>query len=300
MLFLLMSPTVIAENGIKLRSLDQIQLAPGLPVVVFQLEPTAGEAVAYRCADVWAQRGLQLTTTIVPAHLPVDTVRCLFLGTKTFHRYFSGRLPDWGVGAAVPSGRLVANDVDRQASINRNVEEVFLHEMTHALLFQASAGAWMPVWFQEGVAMWQSGEWRFIDTVSIILGGHLPSLNYLQGRFPQSVTNADLAYRTSMLAVRRLQEYYGEGTVGRLVGATAQTGDFEVAFAEVTGESLPAFVARFAADMQLKYGWLLMFARWPGLFTLMAIVFLIGGAAKIVRTRRRLAEMEDEDFPYYH
>ncbi len=295
----LLSTAAAAETDNSQR-LDLIRSQPGLPVVTFQVETAAGEAVAHRCAAAWRQRGPQLTAAIVPERMTADSVMCLILGTSTFQNYFAGRLPDWGVGAAVPSGRVVAIDIDRQAAVNRSVEEVFLHEMVHALLFQSAAGAWMPVWFHEGVAMWLSGEWRFIDTVSIVLGGNLPSLDRLQGRFPQSVVHADLAYRTSMLAVGRLRESYGEEVIGRLVRAAARTGDFETAFVEVTGDPLRSFVSHFAADMQLKYGWLLMLARWPTLFVLMAIVFLIGGTAKIVRSRRRLAEMDEEESTRYH
>jgi hypothetical protein len=45
--------------------------------------------------------------------------------------------------------------------------------------------------------------------------------------------------------------------------------------------------------MKLKYGWLVMVFRWPVLFAVMAVLFAAGAIARIIRTRRRLAELED-------
>ena len=45
--------------------------------------------------------------------------------------------------------------------------------------------------------------------------------------------------------------------------------------------------------MHLRFGWLVMLTRWPTLFVLMALVLAIGGARKLLLTRRRLATMDD-------
>ena len=75
--------------------------------------------------------------------------------------------------------------------------------------------------------------------------------------------------------------------------ATVHTPDFEAAFFEVTGQSLEAFSLDFDRAMNLRYGWLVMMTRWPGLFVLMGLIFAVGAIRKIIQTRRRLAEMED-------
>jgi hypothetical protein len=167
--------------------------------------------------------------------------------------------------------------------------------MVHALLFQGSGGAWLPTWLHEGTAMLYSGEWKFSDTVSLVLDGRVPDLYRLQGRFPIPHERADRAYRTSLLAVSRLRKDFGEGIIAELVGETREREDFTVAFAAVTGTELAAFHQDFAAAMQLKYGWVLFLTRWPGLFVLTAVVFAVGAGRKIFLNRRRLADMEDPD-----
>ena len=266
----------------------------GPATVVFQLEAEAGRTALEACHQVWQTKGPQLTAAIWPWSARADTVLCVVLGTKSFQRSFAGRLPDWGVGLAVPGGRLIALDYERLPAVGRSVREVFLHEMTHALLFQGTRGAWLPTWFHEGVAMQLSGDWRFIDTVSVVLDGHLPALGRLSGPFPRGSAGADRAYRTSLLAVEYLQRQYGTDIALRLVAATAHNGNFAAAFREVTGDEVEVFAARFAGSMKLKYGWLLLIFRWPTLFVIMALLFALGAIRRIVNKRRQMADLDDD------
>ena len=271
-----------------------------VPVVVFQVETEAGRNAAERCHEIWLAEGPRLASELLP---PVpgagepDTVLCLILDTRSFRQHFAGSLPDWGVGAAVPTGKVIALDYSRMSAVGRGLREVFLHEMVHALLFQGSGGAWLPVWLHEGSAMLYSGEWRFSDTVSLVLDGRVPDLASLQGRFPIPHGRADRAYRTSLLAVSRLREGFGDKIIVDLVAETKKTGNFPEAFLTVTGESLDDFHRNFAQAMKLKFGWMLFLTRWPGLFVLTAIIFLVGATRKIIIIRRRLAAMEDDQEP---
>ena len=61
----------------------------------------------------------------------------------------------------------------------------------------------------------------------------------------------------------------------------------------MTGQELGEFQHDFAAAMNLKYGWILFFTKWPGLFVLAAVIFAIGATRKIILNRRRLAAMDD-------
>jgi hypothetical protein len=130
--------------------------------------------------------------------------------------------------------------------------------------------------------------------VQVVLDGNLPELGRLEGAFPARAAGADQAYRTSLLAITALRRWHGEDIVPRLLTATGQEQDFEVAFRRVTGETLDGFAARFAGDMRLRYGWLIALTRWPTLFTLLALLFAAGATARLIRNRRRLAAMSDE------
>ncbi len=266
-----------------------------LPVISFQVEDEQGQAVAERCSEIWQQKGPSLVSELIRTAQSVpDTVVCLILKTESFQNVFQGHAPDWGVGIAVPPGNLIALDYSRLSNVGRGVREVFLHEMTHALLFHASEGIWLPTWFHEGTAMYSSGEWRFIDTVSLMLEGRVPDLYQLQDRFPSSAVTADQAYRTSLLAINHLRKNYGQDILGDLVAASVQEGGFSMGFEAATGTELGAFMNDFSSTMRLRFGWLIMLTRWPTLFVIMGLVLAIGATRKIIETRRRLTEMDDD------
>lgn len=269
--------------------------AQSLPHLRFVVETENGRAAAEKCRQVWLEEGPRLVEQLVPAWVPLDTVTCLVLESATFAEQYGGSAPDWGVALAFPGGRTVAIDYQRLPVVGRGVREVFLHEMVHALLFQGAGSTWLPTWFHEGCAMRFSGEWRFSDTVSLVLDGHVPSLDRLQGRFPALPANADRAYRTSLLAVNRLMDRFGADVPGRLVSSARERGNFSLGFADATGEPLEIFIADFASAMRLRLGWLVMLTRWPTLFVILSLVFLAGAARKFYRSRRRLAEMAEEE-----
>lgn len=277
-------------------------LACALPAVavplVFRADGPASRGLARQFQTVWNEHGQGLVDALVPAGTPLDTVQCVILPTDAFQRYFGDRLPDWGVGAAVPSGRLIAVDHQRLPVVGPGAETLFLHEMTHALLFQAAGEARLPTWLHEGAAMRASGEWRFRDTVAVALSGRVPTLQRLDGPFPRGGAGADMAYRTSLAAVLFLDREHGPGAIPRVVAAAREAGDFRRGFQAATGETADAFARRFAASMRLRYGWVLLLFRWPTLFVIVALVFLVGAARKLIIARRALREPdEDEPFP---
>ncbi|MFH2052600.1 MAG: hypothetical protein ABIK96_09070 [bacterium] len=274
--------------------LSGVAAASSPPFIHFHFESEGGRAAALKCGEIWRAEGPRLAA-LIPAGVRADTVHCLVLNTEEFTQRFGDRLPDWGVGVALGGG-LVALDYARMPAVGRGIREVFLHEMTHAILFQAAGEAWLPAWFHEGTAMQLSGEWRFSDTVSLILDGRVPDLARLQGRWPGLDTRADRAYRASLLGIQRLMTRFGPDVVPRILAATRETGDFAGGFLTATGETPATFTEDFAAAMRHRYGWITILTRWPGLFVIMALVLVIGAVRKIFLTRRRLAAMDDEDF----
>ncbi len=273
---------------------DQADRSPPCPEILFEWEGPAGWAASQRCLAVLESRGPDLAAAIMPPGKSPAPIRCLMLDSEAFRERFGGRLPDWGIGTATSDGKLIALDCQRRPGAGRNIEELFLHELTHALVFQATEGAWLPTWFHEGVALWYSGEWKFLDTVAVVLNGGLPPLWKLGGPFPATAAWADQAYRTSLLAVEALRDDYGPDIVARLVEGARRTGDFDTAFAQVTGEPTDLFADRFAGKMKLRFGWLFTLTRWPGLFVLLALLFAAAAIARLIRNRRRLAALADE------
>ena len=261
------------------------------PVRIFRA-PGVPQAVEDECVAVLREFGPALTERLWPFVQQQPRVDIHLVTTAGFRDTLGGVVADWGVGAA--SGRDAWIDCERSRGVGRTVTHVMLHEIAHCLMHQGLGNAVVPAWFHEGVAQHVSGEWRFRDTISLMLEGRVPDLRGLEGRFPGNAQWADRAYRTSLLAVDTLVDRHGEEVIGDLILATRLRGDFRRAFPEATGTTYEAFAADFAASMRIRFGWLVTITRWPTLFVLMALGFALGAVLRIRRTRRRLAELEDE------
>lgn len=268
----------------------------GAAPVVFRADTPLARNVARSFQQTWAGHGPALVDDLIPAGVPLDTVHCFILPTSEFQQYFGDRLPDWGVGVAMPPGKLVAVDYERISSVGPGPVAVFMHEMTHALLFQGAGQARLPTWLHEGAAMRASGEWRIADTVAVALSGRVPSLASLDGPFPRGGTGAQTAYRTSLAAVNFLEHRHGPGAVPRVVAESRRLGDFHRGFESATGQAAEDFAADFATSMRRRYGWILMLFRWPTMFVILALLFLVGALRKVVINRRALrADAESDD-----
>lgn len=261
--------------------------APSAPEVEFVSVDVASDFAA-AARDIWAAQAPAVVEAVWPYAQAPRRIRVELHRTAGFRERTGGWIQDWGVGVATSDW--IAIDVTRVDAVGHTLAHVLMHELTHCLLSQGLRGVDdVPAWFHEGVAQNVSGEWKVRDAVSLVLGGGVPDLRTLEDRFPSSADWADRAYRTSLLAASRLEEWYGPEVVTDLVLAARARGSFGAAFGVVTGDSLDGFAVRFGKEIRLDYGWLFIVTRWPTLFVIMALVFLAGAALK---RRRNLAEIE--------
>jgi len=263
-----------------------------LPIRIIR-DPAVHPHLEQDCLDALRDHGPTLVMRLWPFAHQRPRVDVHLMTSAGFHDTLRGRIADWGVGAAL--GRTAWIDCERVPGVGRTVPYVMLHEIAHCLLHQGMGNARVPSWFHEGVAQSFSGEWRFRDTISLMMDGFVPNLQGLEGRFPGNVQWADRAYRASLLAVDTLIDWYGEDVIAEIIMATRLRGDFEAGFAAATGTSYDDFTSRFAQSMRIRFGWLVTLTRWPTLFVVMALLFAFGAIMRIRRTRRQLAELEDPD-----
>ena len=258
--------TVVADPGVN-------------PGVVNDCRQALAQAWPAMIAEVW----------------PIDGARPRFeirlMTTGGFRALHRDRIADWGVGLAADDQAWV--DVERSLGGGRTAAHVTVHEAVHCLLHQALPGVTgVPAWFHEGLAQDLSGEWRFRDTVSLILDGHVPDLANLETGFPADAGRADQAYRTGLLAVQSLRAWHGQDVVPRLIVAARRTGDFREAMRQVTGAQPSVFRERFAASVRVRFGWLVAATRWPTFFVLIALIAGLGIAARRRRDRRRFDALD--------
>ena len=211
-----------------------------------------------------------------------------------YRRALQGELPEWGVAFAVLRQRLIVVDVERAARAYGSLDEVIPHELSHLLLVQLTGGVPFPVWFIEGLAQWQAGEWSLVESwqlMNAVWGGEVPPLRHLLDQYPDAEARARNAYRLSYAAFTDLFE----GRIDALPAFVADArdrGSFPEAFAAFTGVPLGQWMADFDQRLGRRYhSRLLVFQTGP-LFSIAAVLFVFVILRHQLRKRNRLKELE--------
>jgi len=116
--------------------------------------------------------------------------------------------PEYAAGVAYSElGLVLLSLTPVHAGQEQDLGEVFRHELAHVALHDALNGQPVPRWFNEGFAVFASGESSFkrMKTLSMsTVGGSLIPLADLERTFPDDETKAEVAYAEAVDVLRFL------------------------------------------------------------------------------------------------
>jgi len=116
--------------------------------------------------------------------------------------------PEYAAGVAYPElGLVLLSLTPVHAGQEQDLGEVFRHELAHVALHDAVNGQPVPRWFNEGFAVFASGESSFgrMKTLAMsTVGGSLIPLHELERSFPNDETKAQVAYAEAVDVLRFL------------------------------------------------------------------------------------------------
>ena len=156
---------------------------------------------------------------------PTDPIPVVLYTSEQFRDIT--RSPSWAAGAFDGTIRVpMRGALDKSAELDR----VLAHEFTHALV-RTLAARNVPTWLNEGLATaLESGD---LDWAQRQVGkaGHATPLRALQSGFGRFTgEQAELAYATSALTVRRMLDDAGGFAVANLLRDLGDGADFNAAF----------------------------------------------------------------------
>ena len=201
-------------------------------------------------------------------------------------------------------GRLSGGECDRPALAAGgqgepdDTVEVFAHEFSHIALGRALAGAKIPVWLDEGLAIYEAREWTF-SRISVLtaaaLTDRLIPLTVLALSFPAEAKDAELAYAEGFMFVSFLINKVGRAAFHRLLRDYTRFGDLEGAFRRGTGMSMAELEERWLFYLKLRVSWIPIITSVSTLWFLMALIFIYGYMRKKRQAEQRLQEMAEEE-----
>ena len=207
-------------------------------------------------------------------------------------------VPLWAAGVAYPDRNVMVLLSPRAIKGSRmNVVDVFAHEFSHIALGRALTGVKVPVWLNEGLAIYEAREWTF-SRISVLtrasLTGRLIPLPVLTLSFPAEEEPAELAYAESFMFISFLINKVGREAFHRLIRDYARYGDLAGALRRGTGMNLADLEERWLVYLKLRVSWIPIVTSVSALWFVAALIFVYGYVRKKRQANRRLKEMEME------
>ncbi|MFH1008430.1 MAG: peptidase MA family metallohydrolase [Candidatus Latescibacterota bacterium] len=215
---------------------------------------------------------------------------------EEFNRLTGGRIPDWGGGCAFPEQGIIVIRASSEG-VSR-LREILRHELSHVFLRRALGEKQVPRWFEEGVSMMQSGEWRMEHTLRMaraVLLRRIMTLDQIDRVLLFRSSKAQLAYVESYLAVLYFCHLGGREAPQRLIGAMQSGMSFEEAFSQVAGMRASDFSGAWEQYAKDRYDLVLVVVEGPWFWIGMSLLFLGSYLAKRIRTGRVVRTWENEE-----
>lgn len=196
---------------------------------------------------------------------------------ETLRRWTGGRAPRWGAALALPRSRtiLIRADADPTTTLQ--------HELAHLVLNEAIRSR-VPLWFDEGYAVWAAGEWGLLNQLSLNLAvatSATPSLDTLNLALRGGEVEVSAAYPLAASAVLELARRNPSGSIGPLIERLETGEDFGEAVHATTGLTLDRYDEAWQKMVRRRFSlvtWLMAGGAW----IIFGVVLVVG-----MRLRRR-------------
>ena len=198
-------------------------------------EGPAEEALAAKAVES-LDRALERICAVLNTY-PTSTIPVVLYTTEQFSDIT--RAPSWAAGAYDGTIRVPMRGALNEGG-GAELDRVLAHEFTHALVHTLAKSA-IPTWLNEGIATALEAETLAWAEQSVSRSSPVPLAVLRQSFGKLSGAQAQLAYATSALAVRRMLQDAGGFAVANLIRDLGDGEDFDTAFAHRIQRSFDDF-----------------------------------------------------------
>lgn len=209
-------------------------------------------------------------------------------------------VPEYAVGVAYPHLGVIILCLDAPNSWEPpNLDEVFVHELSHVALRRAVGGAEMPRWFVEGMAIHHADE-RSLERFQTLWYAHLQDevlpLHMIDGRFPPRVHEVSLAYAQSADIVAYLRrEDRGTDHMQRLIRELSEGVPFDDALLEAYSMSPQTLEREWLRGLEERMSSVPMVLGGGSFWVLAALLLVVAWRRRRKQARVKLAAMAAEE-----
>ena len=217
---------------------------------------------------------------------------------SAFQRMTGNQIPEWGVAAADAYKGVIYFKSPRFNRLAVGLKILVAHELCHVIMGHAVGKHSVPRWFDEGFALYISGELGLEDNIVLgrsLIGNQIIPLDAIDDVLAFQQQKAVLAYRESLAAIQYLIERHGEAVLARFVMALSEGKRMNQAVYSVTGVSMATFENQWIHYLRQKYLWYAVLDTRFILSFLFVVLFLWAWTKKNIRSRRQQAVWKHEE-----
>lgn len=217
---------------------------------------------------------------------------------EKFKTLVGEKIPEWTLAVALPSRNTIVIKSPSWHKSGKSINEVLQHELAHLFLVNYIDEQYLPLWINEGFAVWQSEKWGWDDRILIaraVLTGSLLPLARIDSLNHFSESKAHLSYAQSFLGVNYINSEYGPENFKKLLSLVKNGENLDSALLKTTGSYYADFEAEYLAYVKKRYNWMMLILGDFPFWTLLAIIFVGLYLYKRRRSKKILQKWEKED-----
>jgi hypothetical protein len=217
---------------------------------------------------------------------------------KVFDQIVGKQFPGWSDGIAAPINNIIILKSARWMPPETDNEAIAIHELTHIILNRAVKSNPIPRWFNEGLAVYYSGEKGYASSTLVskaLVTNSIIPLSDIDNVLQFHKDKAQLAYQQSYLAVEYLFRQYGKNTVKRLIHKLGEGFNLNQAFIDVIDLDLWEFEEEWYEHIKQKYRWHFLVEFDNYLWVLILALFVLGFIIIRRRNKRTIQRWQEED-----
>lgn len=254
----------------------------------------ADKKIAHRAIQI-AEESYQTITADIGFIPEEPTTIFIFPSRREFERE---GIQEWAVGqASVGRGNIIRIQSPR-SNLRITLEKTIRHELTHIVLGVVFKKGHLPVWLNEGLAMYEGKEWQLMNNMKIgeaYLTNKLFPLSSLIYAFPEDKYQAQLAYAQSFDIFLFMMNEYGRDKIIGLIKELSQGTNLNLAFKKSLGVNLFELEVAWQASLKKRFNWFAVITNNYSLWLLFPLLCLLAYIIKRRQVKRKLKEWEEEE-----
>ena len=227
-------------------------------------------------------------------HLDVNPIHIYISDDQnTYNKYSGASSPVWSVGLASDNRMLV-----KSPSFSRQTFKDFQQTLLHETVHLAVEGIPLPVWFNEGFAQYEAGQFTLQKRVLVsreFWQHKLMSFSAIEHLMQMPQDKAEIAYAQSVAMVDYLIEYFGTELVSKCLLYSKKHQNFEKGFQYAFLMDTQNFQHHWRENAQKSYRLYILLGENNLIWILAPVILILGFILTRIRRNKIMKDWETNE-----